>query len=591
MKEFLKFTLATVVGIILTGVVFFLLSIVVITGIIAGAETETKVPTDAVFHLYLNGVVEERVEQNPIGEFFGAKGTTIGLEDVVKSIKKAKDHEDIKGIYIEAGNMTASYASLQAIRRELVAFKKTGKFIIAYGGNYSQNAYYLASVADKVYLNPMGNIAWHGLATEIFFAKDLLKKVGIQMQVFKVGTYKSAVEPFTETQMSEANREQNTVLLQSIWQQVLADVSTARNLPKDTLNAYADQNLDYASAKTYVEKGLADQLLYQDQVLEELKKQVDIEEDETLHTLTLNEMIHVGGSNTPKGKHGNLIAVYYATGSITDAPSPNAYETGGINAEDMTLDLRRLREDENIHAVVLRINSPGGSAYASEQIWREIELLKKKKPVIVSMGDVAASGGYYIACGANKIFAESTTITGSIGVFGMIPDGSELLTEKLDIHFDQVKTNTLSDMGTMSRPMNEAERALIQRSIEDVYGLFTKRCADGRKLPIEKILEVAEGRVWSGAKAKELGLVDQIGGLDDAIAAAAKAAKIEEYTLVSSPALKTPFATFFDQEKERYISSEVASYLGEYAPQFFYLKELKNANRIQARMPFFITFR
>lgn len=587
MKDFLKFTLATVVGILLTGVVFFVLSVVVLTGIIAGSETETNVHSNSVFVLSLDGIVSERKEHNPLETLLPQETSSIGLEDVLKSIRKAKDHKDIKGIYLEAGNLSASFASLQAIRRELTEFKKTGKFVIAYGGNYSQSTYYLASAADKVYLNPIGNVSWQGLSSEIVFLKDLLKKAGIQMQVFKVGTYKSAVEPFTSTEMSEANREQTQVFLNSIWTQILNDVSASRKISIDSLNAYADSNLNFAQAKVYVDKKMVDGLKYQDEVLELLKKEMNI--DSKPHTLKLEDMINVD-STEPKGKHGNLIAVYYASGEITDKPT-SSYSDNGINAEDMTVDLRELRENEAIKAVVLRVNSPGGSGFASEQIWREIMLLKEKKPVIVSMSDYAASGGYYISCAADSIFAEATTLTGSIGVFGMIPDVSELLTDKLGVRFDGVKTNQLSDMGSMGRPFNEAEKALVQQSIEDFYTLFVKRCAEGRKLPAEHIRKIAEGRVWTGATAKDLKLVDALGGLSDAVAAAAKKAGITEYTLTSSPEKSSGLFDFFDKTRKRYIGTQAEAVLGSYFQQLMYLKEIQDTDRIQARMPFFVTIR
>ncbi len=583
MKEFLRSMLATIAGIIVVGFIFFILSLFTITGFIAMSESETTVRENSIFLLDLTGNVSERYQQNPLDQILGEKQTTYGLDDILSSIKKAKENENIKGIYLNAGAYNCSTASLQAIRNALVDFKESGKFIVAYSGMYTQSAYYIASVADKIIVNPSGNIMWHGLSAQTMFFTDLLKKVGIEMQIFRVGTYKSAVEPFTETAMSQANREQTQAFVSSLWEQFVTDVSASRNLTPERLNELADLNMDFQPAETYIENGLADTLMYKDGVLTYLKKLTDCKEDQELSVLTLNDMTNVK-RNTPKDKSGNIIAVYYAYGEI-DSQADIAYDEG-INSEKVIKDLRKLRENKDVKAVVLRVNSPGGSAYASEQIWREVSLLKEEKPVIVSMGDYAASGGYYISCAATQIVAEPTTLTGSIGIFGMFPDVSKLVNDKLDIHIDGVKTNQLSDIGIINRPFNPEEQALIQNMVNEGYELFTKRCADGRNIPIEELKKIAEGRVWTGAMAKELKLVDKLGGLDKAIAIAADTANVENYTILSYPAKEDIFTSLLNINGERYIKSKVKNLLGNYGNAFMWMNHAAEADRLQARMPF-----
>lgn len=583
MKEFLRSMLATIAGIIVVGFIFFILSLFTITGFIAMSESETTVRENSIFLLDLTGNVSERYQQNPLDQILGEKQTTYGLDDILSSIKKAKENENIKGIYLNAGAYNCSTASLQAIRNALVDFKESGKFIVAYSGMYTQSAYYIASVADKIIVNPSGNIMWHGLSAQTMFFTDLLKKVGIEMQIFRVGTYKSAVEPFTETAMSQANREQTQAFVSSLWEQFVTDVSASRNLTPEKLNELADLNMDFQPAETYIENGLADTLMYKDGVLTYLKKLTDCKEDQELSVLTLNDMTNVK-RNTPKDKSGNIIAVYYAYGEI-DSQADIAYDEG-INSEKVIKDLRKLRENKDVKAVVLRVNSPGGSAYASEQIWREVSLLKEEKPVIVSMGGYAASGGYYISCAATQIVAEPTTLTGSIGIFGMFPDVSKLVNDKLDIHIDGVKTNQLSDIGIINRPFNPEEQALIQNMVNEGYELFTKRCADGRNIPIEELKKIAEGRVWTGAMAKELNLVDELGGLDKAIAIAADTANVENYTILSYPAKEDIFTSLLNINGERYIKSKVKNLLGNYGNAFMWMNHAAEADRLQARMPF-----
>lgn len=587
MKDFLKFTLATVTGIVLSSIVLFIISMVTLFGIMSASDTETVVKKNSVMVLDLNGVLVERTQENPmdfLSQIFVDNTNTYGLDDILSSIKKAKENENIKGIYLQVSSLATSYASLQEIRNALLDFKESGKFVVAYGDSYTQGLYYLASVADKVMMNPMGMIEWRGIASTPLFYKDLLKKVGIEMQVFKVGTYKSAVEPFISTEMSAANREQVTAFINSIWGQVTEGVSASRNLPVDSLNAYADRMLMFYPAEESVKCGLADTLIYRNDVRAYLKEKVGIDEDDNLPVLGLTDMVNVQ-KNVPKDKSGNTVAVYYASGEITDFAGSAASDEGIVGSK-VIRDLRKLKDNDDVKAVVLRVNSPGGSAFASEQIWHAVKELKAKKPVIVSMGDYAASGGYYISCIADTIVAEPTTLTGSIGIFGMVPNVKEL-TEKVGLTFDVVKTNKHSDFGNIMRPFNEGEKTLMQMMIAKGYDTFVTRCADGRGMTKEAIERIAEGRVWTGEEAKELGLVDVLGGIDKALEIAVAKAGVENYTVVSYPEKQDFLSSLLESSPTNYVESQLLkSKLGEYYQQFGLLKNLKEQSMIQARVPF-----
>ena len=587
MKDFLKFTLATVTGIILSSIVLVIIGMVTLFGIVSTADTETIVKKNSVMMLDLNGVLVERTQESPLGilsQLFSDDSNTYGLDDILSSIKKAKENENIKGIYLQASMLGTSYASLQEIRNALLDFKESGKFIIAYGDSYTQGLYYLSSVADKVLLNPKGMIEWKGIASAPLFYKDLLQKIGVEMQVFKVGTYKSAVEPFISTEMSPANREQVTAFINSIWGQVTEGVSASRSLPVDSLNALADRMLMFYPAEESVQCGLADTLIYRNDVRDYLKQWAELKEDDRLPILELNDMINVK-KNTPKDKSGNIVAVYYASGEITDYSGSSASEEGIVGTK-VIRDLRKLKENDDVKVVVLRVNSPGGSAFASEQICHAVKELKTKKPVIVSMGDYAASGGYYMSCMADTIVAEPTTLTGSIGVFGMIPN-LKGLSEKVGLTFDVVKTNKFADLGVIMRPFNQDEKALIQMSVAQSYDTFISRCAEGRHMTKEAIEKVGEGRVWTGEMAKELGLVDVLGGIDTALEIAVKKAGIEGYTVVSYPAKQDLLSSLLDTKPSNYVESQILkSKLGEYYQQFGMLKNLKERSMIQARIPF-----
>ena len=582
MKEFLRSTLATITGVLICGFIFIILGISTLVGIMASSETETVVPPNSVFTLELKGTIQERYQPSPVDQFFEDQISTYGLEDILNAIQKAKKNDLIKGIYLHTGALSCSAASLQAIHRALADFKQSGKFLVAYADAYTQGGYYVASVADKVIVNPVGSLSWHGLASETMFLKDFLAKIGVKMQIFRVGTYKSAVEPMMSTEMSPANREQTQAFLESTWKSILNDVSASRHISADSLNLLADRNMDFQPAETYVSSGLADTLMYQDEVLSYLKSLTGLSDEDDLKTLNLDEMTRVKAT-APKSKTRDVVAVYYAYGEIDNGSS--SYDEG-INSEKVTKDLRDLRKDKNVKAVVLRVNSPGGSAYGSEQIWREVSLLKAEKPVVVSMGDYAASGGYYISCAAHKIVAEPTTLTGSIGIFGMMPDASELLNDKLGLHFDGVKTHKMADMGSMSRPFNAEESALMQQMVNQGYALFTKRCAEGRHIPLEELCKIAEGRVWTGSMAKELKLVDELGGLDTAIQLAAQLGKVKDYNLQTYPAKEDFLTQLLNTRTDRYIHSQLQETFGEYYRGFDWIRHLGQSDRLQARLPF-----
>lgn len=583
MKDFFKFTLATITGIILTSIVMFVISIIVVFSMLSSTETETVVKKNSIMMLDLNGSLVERTSDNIFKELFDKEDSTYGLDDILASIKKAKENDDIKGIYIQATSLNANFASLQEIRDALNDFKKSGKFIVAYSDNYTQGMYYLSSVANKVLLNPKGAIEWRGLASQPLFLKGLLEKLGIEMQVFRVGTYKAAVERFSATEMSPANREQVTAYITSIWNEIITDVAASRKISVDSLNNYANRMLMFYPAEQTVKSGMADTLIYKNDVRDYLKQLAKIDKDDDLAVLGLDEMINVK-KNTPKDKSGNIIAVYYAFGEIDGGSSST--DEDGIISNEVIKDLRKLKEDKDVKAVVLRVNSPGGSAFGSEQIWEAVCQLKKEKPVIVSMGDYAASGGYYISCAADTIVAEPTTLTGSIGIFGLIPNAKGL-TDKLGLSFDVVKTHKFADFGNIMRGMNTDEQTLLQMYINQGYDLFVSRCAEGRKMSKNEIEKIAEGRVWTGEAAKKIGLVDLLGGIDKALEIAVKKAKVEGYTVVGYPDRKNVLQELLNSKPGNYIESRMLkSQLGDYYNGFSMLKNLEKADFMQARVPF-----
>ena len=588
MKQFLKYVLATVTGIVLVMVIMGVLGAISLVGMAAASAGNTQVEENSVFTLSLSGQLDERAANNPLSELTGQVSKSLGLDDILTAIKKAKDNEDIKGIYIEAGAFMADTpASAHAIREALLDFKKSGKWIIAYGDSYTQTTYYICSVADKLFLNPEGMVDWHGLSSSPYFVKDLLAKFGVKVQLCKVGKYKSAPEMLTADQMSEPNHEQVTAYMSGVWKVMLNDVSKSRKISVDSLNAYADQFIALADQQRLVQTKMVDKLLYTDEVKGEVKKMLKIDADDDISQLTLSEMSGVKG----KKKEGEQIAVYYAYGEIVDTGTGSAMDDEhSIVANTVCKDLHKLMEDDDVKAVVLRVNSPGGSAYASEQIWHAVTQLKAKKPVVVSMGGYAASGGYYISCNANYIYTEPTTLTGSIGIFGMFPDFSGLLKDKLGVKFDEVKTNKHAAFGTIARPFNDEELALLGNYIDRGYNLFRKRVADGRKLKVEQVEEIAQGRVWLGCDALPIKLVDAIGSLDDAVKKAAELAKLKEYHTSAYPNEPSWLDALLDTAGDKsYLDEQMEATLGEYYEPFKLVKNLNRQSAIQARLPFYMT--
>lgn len=590
MKEFIKNVGATVVGIFVFTILVGAIGMMSLVGMVASGSSAKDVADNTVFVINLEGQLQERSVDNPFSQYLGGAASTIGLDDLLDGIKKAKENDKIKGIYIEAGAFAPdSYASLQAVRKALVDFKKSGKWIVAYGDIYTQATYYVASVADKVYLNPSGQIDWHGLASQTMFLKDALAKFGVQMQVVKVGAYKSATEMFTGDKMSDANREQVTAFLSGIWQNVCQDVAKSRKVSVEQLNQYADNFITFAEPKSYVGMKLVDGLLYHDQLKDEVKKLMKLGKDDDISTIGL-----AGIMNVPGGKEeGDEIAVYYAYGDIVDGASGALSQSESvIDGTKVSKDLEDLADDDDVKAVVIRINSGGGSAYASEQMWRAIQLVKAKKPVVVSMGGMAASGGYYMSCSANWIVAEPTTLTGSIGIFGMFPDMSGLVTQKLGVKFDEVKTNKNSAFGTMARPFSEEEMAYLSSYISRGYSLFRQRVADGRHMSVDAVEKVAQGHVWVGQDALKIKLVDQLGGLDDAVAKAAKLAKLDEYYTASYPGKEDWLDQFTSaMSSGSYIDNQMRAAMGEYYSTFMLLKDINKQSAIQARIPYMVNIK
>ncbi len=596
MKDFSKYVLATIVGIIATGILFTVLSLMSIVGMVASTEATKSVEDNSVLVLSLNGVISEQVQADFFSQLTGGEVAQLGLNDILSAIEKAKDNDDIKGIYIEAGMLSAGVSTLQEIRNALADFKKADKWIIAYGDNYTQGAYYLASVADKIYLNPSGSVDIHGMAAQTMFVKDFFAKLGIRYQIIKVGKYKSATEMYSEDHMSDANREQMNAYITGIWSNIRQAIADGRKLSADSIDSYADQFTQMMAQEELVEKDLVDSLVYSNEVKVIVKNKLGIKEGDAIEQLSVADMRTV----KEKKQDGEEIAVYYASGNIVDTPAAGIMNMGTsqIVGNTMSKDLEKLMDDEDIKAVVIRVNSPGGSAYASEQIWHRVAMLKEKKPVVISMGDYAASGGYYISCCANWIVAQPTTLTGSIGIFGVIPEASELMKDKLQLHFDGVKTNKHADfgMGMMGFPINaftEEESALLQKYINRGYELFRKRVADGRNQKTEQIEEIAQGRVWTGEDALKIKLVDQLGGLDDAIVKAAQLAKLEEYYTAEYPApadwteqLLTP-ATGSDN----YLNEQMRMLLGDWFMPFATAQALKNQSPVQAAMPYIINIK
>lgn len=586
MKDFFKNVLATAVGVLLVGFITGFFMVVSLVGMALSQSETAPVADNSVLVLRLTGSLSERANDDVLASLFGDRIPKLGLATMTEAIRQAKESDKVKGIYIEAGAFAPdSYASLAAIRRELEEFRKAGKWIVAYGDSYTQGAYYLASVADKVYLNPQGQVDWHGLGSEPVFVKDLLAKLNVRMQVVKVGTYKSATEMFTGEKMSDADRQQTTAYLTGIWQNVVSAVGKSRSLTAQQLNAYADSLVSLAAPQDYVRMRMVDGLLYTDQVRQAVKKKMGLSPDDEIPQVSMSDLLAAG----PEDKKGDEIAIYYAVGDIVDGVVAMPSRESVIDAQKVCADLQDLAKDKDVKAVVLRVNSPGGSAYASEQIWHQVMELKKVKPVVVSMGSYAASGGYYISCPANWIVAEPNTLTGSIGVFGMFPDVSGLLREKLGLKFDEVKTNKYELFGTRSRPFTADELSHLESYIDRGYKLFRQRVADGRRLKVDQVEQVAQGHVWLGQDALRIGLVDQLGGVEVALRKAAQLAKLTQWHSSAYPVLPDYLSQLLDlpgAARGNYLDEQMRQSLGAYYEPFALIRDLQAQNPVQARLPF-----
>ena len=588
MKDFLKYVGATIVGLFAFSIIIGIFGMMSIVGMIASSESTKNIKDNSVLVLKLSGSMSEQTTESLRDKLQGNTG--LGFREVLSAIQKAKDEDHVKGIYIEAGMLGADLAQMEEIRQALAEFKKNKKFIIAYGEQYSTGSYYISSVADKVYLNPSGMVMWMGLGGEIRYVKDALAKIGVKVVPVKVGKYKSAVEMFTEDKMSDANREQTERYINGWWDIMVKAVAESRKISPDSLNAYADRVVTLEDRKNLLKYKMVDGLLYTDQVKGEVKKLLKIEEDKDIRQVSVADM-----QNVKQKQKGEEVAVYYAFGDIVDDVIPSNILSGGqqIVGKDVCRDLEALADDKDVKAVVIRINSGGGSAYASEQLWHQITELKKKKPVVVSMSGAAASGGYYMSSNANWIVADPTTITGSIGIFGLFPDFTELETQKLGFKFDEVKTNRNSVFGSEGRFFTPEQLGILQQEIERGYLLFKKRVADGRRLTMEQVEALAQGHVYLGQDAIKLKLVDELGGLDKAVSKAAQLAKLDKYHTKNYPSQPGILEQLMSSQDNNgtYLDEQLRQTLGSYYEPIRLMNQIRNMDRIQARLPFYLTIR
>lgn len=587
MKQFFKMMFASTLGFFVGLMLAGMIAIVFMIGMVAGLSSNSQAvytpkAENSVFKIAFEGDIRESAEENPFTNLLTGREPDLSLRDLLKSIRHAKEQESVKGIYLDMGVFSGGTASLDAVRRALMDFKESGKFIVAYADNYTQGGYYLASVADKIYLNPQGILGLTGLSSRTMFYKGLLQKIGVEMMVFKVGTYKGAVEPFIADKLSDANREQITSYQNSIWGNITKGIAKSRNITVEDVNRFADEGAFFASPEKAVEYKLIDELKYRSEVEKYLIEQSGQTGDK-LKTVGLSNMKNV---KKTEREYRNKIAIVYAEGEIMQQIISSPY-SGNFPciSEKINDDLRKLADNKDVKAVVLRINSPGGSAYTSEQIWKQVYELKKKKPVVVSMGSVAASGGYYIASGASKIIAEPNTLTGSIGIFGMFPNTAGLF-NKLALTTDIVKTNRYADFGDPARPMTDDEKALIQGYIERGYDTFLTRCAEGRGVSKADIDSIGQGRVWTGEQALKIGLVDELGGIERAVELAGELAEIYNYNIMEVSTDHDFLKELLEKQIEVVKQSVVKDMLGDEYEHFRTLQKVKATYGIQARIPY-----
>ncbi len=583
MKQFFKFTFASMLGFILASLLVFIIFLgIIVSAVSVGKKETVTVPDKTILMLTLDQPISDRSSENPFAHFNFSQpdmGKQLGLNEIVSNLKKASADSKVKGIFLELTDIPAGQATLEEIRNALIDFKKSGKFIVSYSEAFTQKSYYLASVSDKIYLNPAGDMEFKGMIGQVMFFKGLLEKIDVEPQVIRHGKFKSAIEPFTLDKMSDANKEQTLTFISGMWNHVLAGISDSRKIPVADLNAMANE-YKIQSPQDAVSFKMVDKLLYKDEVLDELKTRVEVKDNKDLKLMKLGK--YANAPEADKKTSGDKIAVIYATGSIGSGEGDDE----SIGSETISKAIRKARLDDKVKAVVLRVNSPGGSALASDVIWREMLLTKKAKPVVVSMGNVAASGGYYIACAADKIFAYPNTITGSIGVFGIIPNMKEMFNKNLGITFDDVKTNPYADYIPVTRPMNDAERMIITNDIETIYSTFISHVSEGRKMTVAQVDSIGQGRVWSGVDAKRLGLIDEFGGLNDAIKEAAKLAKLKDYRTIDLPEQKDTFEQLMEAFSGDNASVLLKKEMGAAYPYYQYLSRMSRMQGIQALMPY-----
>lgn len=586
MKQFFKFMFASMLGTILTFIVIFFIFLGIISSLVALTEKQTVAVADkTLLHMKLTQPISDRTPVEPFGLFDMVSlefVKPLGLNDILKNIDRASRDDRIPGIYLELSNLNTGIATIDEIRNALLEFKTSGKFIICYSEGLSQGAYYLATVADEIYMNPEGFVDFRGLMAEVMFLKGTLDKLEIEPQIIRHGKYKSAVEPFIRKDLSESNREQLGAVIGSLWDDYLDKVSEARGKSLSALNEYAD-DLALFEAGIALDYGFVDALLYFDEFYDKLKSKMELDEDAKIRKISIGSYTRASRFGKKKTFERDRIAVIYAIGPIMTGKGSDEV----IGSDRIAGAIRKARKDDNVKAIVMRVNSPGGDALASDIILREALLAKEKKPFIVSMGNVAASGGYWISCGADKIIADPYTITGSIGVLAMIPNMQKLFNNKLGITFDNVKTNDNAGFLSLSSPMTPYQQTILEKAIDDIYQKFLAKVAAGRNMTTGQVHEIAQGRIWSGTDALEIGLIDEIGGLERAMELAAEMAEIEDYRIKELPLQKDPFEQIFeDLMGNSRIDSYMKQELGEYYTYYQYLQSINNGNVIQARLPF-----
>jgi protease-4 len=590
MKDFFKFMFASMVGFILSSILLFLIAMIIVASVVSmSTKNVVVIPQKSVLELKLNTPIPDRAPKTPTSLWVNSFGVNkvVGLDEILKNIEKAKKDDDIKGIYLELSVIPSGIGTVEEIRDKLLEFKESGKFIICYGEAFSQGAYYMATVADKIYLQPTGMLQFKGLNAEMMFFKGTLEKLDVDMQIIRPASnkFKSAVEPFFLDKMSDANREQTMVYITSVWDDVLSAISASRHISVAELNRLADSLL-VRNGEDALKYKLVDGLYYKDQVMDELRKMLDIGPSKKISIVKLSKYVNVTVKALQPQYTPNKIAVIYALGAIQGGEG----DDNTIGSDRMAKAIRQARSDSAVKAIVFRVNSPGGSALASDVIRREIELAKAAKPVIASYGSVAASGGYWISCMADKIIADKNSLTGSIGVFGMIPNIQGLMNNKLGITFDHAQTNTNASFPSVDRSLTPYEMSVLQFTVDDTYDQFLQLVSGARHLTVERVDEIAGGRIWPAPKAKEIGLIDEFGGLEKAVKVAAEAAGIEHYRLISLPKQKEPLQQIYEaltgQNDEQDVIKKT---LGENFRYYQLLKDITQTKGVLARLPFEMT--